>query len=260
MDGLSGAASLIQVISLAIQLGDSVFKFSRALKSIRNASKELQVLARDLDRLRGILWEVARIAQEQQYQSIACPPSVNLYTALENCRMRFEALEAYATKVNASLRRKGMQKTLGALKILGRRETLRELQVELDRSIDHLGTLLILNSTKIKVLVIEAVFLLREEEITYENQLVLEADSERLGRNWCLTLEESGIDAEAHVQRMIGLNGGRDVYLESVSCRERGFAIRRLLRGTAREPALRWEWSFPPKTEGAILTSSDLCA
>lgn len=150
MDGLSGAASLIQVISLAIQLGDSVFKFSRALKSIRNASKDLQVLAKDLERLRGILSEVAWIAQEQQNQSIASPPSVNLYTALENCRMRFEALEVFATKLNASLQRKGMQKTLGALKIPGRRGTLRDLQTELDRSIEHLGTLLILNTTKIK--------------------------------------------------------------------------------------------------------------
>lgn len=100
------------------------------------------------------------------------------------------------------------------------------------------------------MLVIEAVFLLREEEITDENQWALEADSERLGRNWCLTLEKCGLDAEAHVQSMIGINGGRDVYLESIDCGERGFAIRSLLKGTAREPALRWEWSLPPKQNG----------
>lgn len=150
MEVVGGAASLITVLSLAVQLGDSVYKLSRLIKSIKNAPKELQVVSKDLDRLRGILSEVALITQQQQSQDPAPLPSANFLAALQDCRERFQSFEAFASEVAASLQRKGLQKSIGALRFPARRGNLRQLYGDLDRSISHLGTFLVLNSTQIQ--------------------------------------------------------------------------------------------------------------
>ncbi|KAL8722314.1 MAG: hypothetical protein Q9225_001162 [Loekoesia sp. 1 TL-2023] len=150
MDGLSGAASLIAVISLAVQLGDSVHKFSKSLKSVRSAPKDLQGLIKNLDRLQCILAEVAQLAEQQRNHGSAPPPSTTLLTALEDCRTQYQALEAYASKVTASLQRSGLQKTWASWKIPARKENLQKLYGELIRSIDQLGTVLVLNTTRIQ--------------------------------------------------------------------------------------------------------------
>ena len=75
----------------------------------------------------------------------------------------------------------------------------------------------------------------------------LEADSEHICREWCLTLDRCGIDAEGFVQKMMNMNGGDDVYLEPIDYGARGTGGRRLLRGETKQPSLRWEWDPPPK-------------
>lgn len=150
MDGLSGAASLIAVVSLAIQLGESVHKFSNLLRSIRNAPKDLQGLIKNLDRLQCILAEVAQLAEQQRSHGGTPPPSTAILTALDDCRTHYKALEAYASKITASLQQKGLQKTWASWKIPARKENLQKLHGELIRSIDQLGTVLVLNITRIQ--------------------------------------------------------------------------------------------------------------
>ncbi|KAL9604140.1 MAG: hypothetical protein Q9219_000728 [cf. Caloplaca sp. 3 TL-2023] len=146
----NGAASVIAVTSLAIQLGDSVKKFSRFIRSIKNASKELGDLAKNLDRLERLLAEVAQVAEMQKSQGLAPQPSTTLITALEACRTEFQALEAYSSKVGASLQGRGVQKVRDSLRIPARKEKLQKLHNNLGKSIDQLGTVIVLNTTRIQ--------------------------------------------------------------------------------------------------------------
>lgn len=127
-----------------------MFKLSKVVKSIKNTPKELEVLANTLDRLRGILSEVALVTQRQQDHASAPPPSSNLLAALESFRVRFKLVEAHVLGFAVSLQRKGLQGRLGALQIPARKETLRKLHMELDRSIDSLQTLLNFNLTNVQ--------------------------------------------------------------------------------------------------------------
>ena len=150
MDGLSGAASLIAVVSFAVQLGESIYKLSKLLKSIQNAPTEVQVLANDLDRLRQILAEVALVAEMQRGQESAPAPSTVLFAALDECQLRFQSLEAYASRFAFTVQRKGFRKALAPLKIPIEKDALQKLHGEMRQSVDHLGTLLVLNTTKIQ--------------------------------------------------------------------------------------------------------------
>ena len=95
---------------------------------------------------------------------------------------------------------------------------------------------------------LEAVFLLKPGEINFIDLSKRAADSEIIGQDWCLLLQECGLDAEAYVSKMLNLNNGQDVYLEPLDCRDRGVAVRRLKRGNwSSSPSLRWEWAVPPK-------------
>ena len=150
MDGLSGAVSVITVISVAVQLGDSIYKLSKFLKLIQNAPKEMQALLNDLDRLRQILAEVALIAEMQGRQDSAPAPSVTLFAALEECQRRFQSLEACAYEISSTLERTSFRKPLRPLKIPFQRDELKKCHEEMRQSIDYLGTLLVLNTTKIQ--------------------------------------------------------------------------------------------------------------
>lgn len=66
MDGLSAAASGIAVVSLAIQVADSVQKLHGFLKSIRDAPDEVYRLSSMLIQLKGIVDEVKAIAEKQE--------------------------------------------------------------------------------------------------------------------------------------------------------------------------------------------------
>ncbi|KAF4624157.1 hypothetical protein G7Y89_g14014 [Cudoniella acicularis] len=66
MDGLSAAASGIAVISLAIQLVDSIREIKRFLRSVSEAPKELTRLLDLLDHLELILENTGQLIQMQQ--------------------------------------------------------------------------------------------------------------------------------------------------------------------------------------------------
>ena len=147
MDPLSGAASVIAVISLVIQLGNSAHKLSKLLKSIKNAPKELRTLDDDLDRLRDVLAEIGQIAETQKIQESAPAPSFTLLRALESCNARFRSLETCVSKIALSSLGKGQ--IWASFKTRSRRDDLQNLYDGLRKSIDHLNTLLILNTANL---------------------------------------------------------------------------------------------------------------
>ena len=92
MDGLSAAASGMAVVSLAIQLGDSVKKLCEFWDSVIEAPGDIGMILADLELLSNILAEIAREEQHSQ-------PDNNLVLALNGCWSYVNILTALLDKM-----------------------------------------------------------------------------------------------------------------------------------------------------------------
>lgn len=119
-----------------------MYKLSKLLKSIRNASAELQTLVQDLDRFRSILVEVGLIAEKQEKQEYAPTPSTIFLATLKSCEERFQWIEQYASKVISSVQNNAVRKTWASLKIPVQKAELQRLRAELQQSTYDLAFLL----------------------------------------------------------------------------------------------------------------------
>lgn len=78
MDGLSGAASGMAVVSLAVQLGGSMKQLYDFWGSVKEAPEDVRAITTELK----LLWSVlAEMASEEQHAE----PDPTLTTALETC-------------------------------------------------------------------------------------------------------------------------------------------------------------------------------
>ena len=78
MDGLSGAASIMAVCSLALQLGDSIKRLHDFWDSIEEAPDYIRSITTDLSLLSSVLIQMA--SEEQHLE-----PDKTLITSLEAC-------------------------------------------------------------------------------------------------------------------------------------------------------------------------------
>ena len=78
MDGLSGAASGMAVVSLALQLSDGIKQLYDFWGSVKDAPDEIRVITTDLGLLSSVL---AEMASEEQHSG----PDPTLKAALELC-------------------------------------------------------------------------------------------------------------------------------------------------------------------------------
>ena len=78
MDGLSGTASGMAVVSLAIQLGVSIKKLCEFWTSVKEAPDDVRAITADLHLLSSVLAEIA--SEEQHFD-----PDPTLETALKAC-------------------------------------------------------------------------------------------------------------------------------------------------------------------------------
>ena len=85
MDGLSGAASGMAVVPLAVQLGDGIKKLYDFWASVKEVPDDVRAITTDLDLLRSVL---AEMALEEQYSG----PDPTLTTVLEACCDRVDKL------------------------------------------------------------------------------------------------------------------------------------------------------------------------
>ena len=92
MEGLSASASAIAVVSIAIQLADSVNKLRDFWSAIEEAPQEVQAISADLELLSGVL---AQIAYEAQH----IEPDPTLIAALNGCSMKIKALAMILSEI-----------------------------------------------------------------------------------------------------------------------------------------------------------------
>lgn len=132
MDGLSGAASAIAVVSLAIQLVDTVQVISKFLKNVQDAPKEVLGLIETLDQLHGTLDHVRQLI-EQQFLVLRLPGSPTFISkAMENCEKQIIALETFLGEAKRSFERQRMlRRTWASLKVVAKKQVVEDIQCRL---------------------------------------------------------------------------------------------------------------------------------
>ena len=94
MEALSGAASGIAVVSLAIQLIQSVALIREFIKDVKGASKELHRLVGKLELLNALLENVQKVLEQQSSLSAMHfpAPSMAVFKCLQGCEDSIEPL------------------------------------------------------------------------------------------------------------------------------------------------------------------------
>jgi hypothetical protein len=102
MEALSGAASGIAVVSLTIQLIQSVALIREFIKDVKGASKELQRLVGKLELLNALLEDVQKaLEQQSSLQGMHFPaPSMAIFKCLQDCEESIHPLVDVVKKLS----------------------------------------------------------------------------------------------------------------------------------------------------------------
>lgn len=132
MEGLSGAASAIAIVSLAVQLVDTVQEIRKFLKNVQDAPTEVLRLLETLDQLQGTLDNVRQLI-DHQFLVLRLPGSpVFITKAMENCEKQIKALETLVCKAKRSLRHQDIvRRTWSSMKIVAKKQDIEDIQCRL---------------------------------------------------------------------------------------------------------------------------------
>ena len=96
MEGLSAAASVIAVTSLAFQLAESTKKLFEFWDSIQNAPEEVNDIKLELESLKHVLEQIGHEAQHQ-------PPNQLVEPALRLCSKKIIIVKSLTGKIESGL-------------------------------------------------------------------------------------------------------------------------------------------------------------
>jgi hypothetical protein len=156
MEALSGAASGIAVVSLVIQLLQSVGTIKSFVRDVKGASKELERLLHLLDRLSALLDDVRNTMEQQtSLQGQHFPaPSMTIFNCLKGCEDSLACLDSIIDKYRRSQNGNfsalsTMSKFKDDIKLGFKKKDISEFELRIQREIDYLHTALGLNTTNI---------------------------------------------------------------------------------------------------------------
>ena len=138
MDGLSSAGSAIAIVSLVIQLVETVQEINTFLKNVHGAPKEVLNLTETLDQLQGTLDNV-RLLIETQFLVLRLPGSpAFIIKAIEHCEKQIKALEAFTSTARKSLEHQhGLRKRWASMRIVAKKQDVEDIQCRLrDAKVD----------------------------------------------------------------------------------------------------------------------------
>ena len=126
-EGLATAASGITVLTVAVQLAQSIKKLSDFWTSIKEAPEDIQAIATDLDLLSNVF---AHIAHETQHVE----PDMTLAATLNGCWVKVGKLTALLDGIEPGFASSRLRiRKWTALKAVLKKEQLVKFQVALDR-------------------------------------------------------------------------------------------------------------------------------
>ena len=127
MDGLSAAASVIAVTSLALQLAQSTKKLFEFWDSIQNAPEEVNDIKLELESLRNVLEQIGHEAQHQ-------PPNRLVEPALRLCSRKMNTVRSLSTDIESGFTSsKICTRKWSALRAVWSRKKLEKVQNSLER-------------------------------------------------------------------------------------------------------------------------------
>ena len=127
MDGLSAAASVMAVTSLAFQLAHSTNKLFNFWKSIQDAPEDVRKIKSDLEFLTKVLEHIAREAQQQS-------PDPLMESALRLCSDKIDAIMSLTLDIEPDFAsRKLLIRKWGAFRLIMKRDKFKQLRKSLDR-------------------------------------------------------------------------------------------------------------------------------
>lgn len=151
MDGISAAASGIAVVSLALQLVETVTAVHAFLRSIEDAPEEIERLARLLEQLHCLLDGVRSVLQSQKLREKEvdlCPATL---TALQECSRQMHPLAALIWDAKASLgRRSRIMRKWSALRFSLKKEDVALFEDRMLRAMAILQTAMTLNVMQLR--------------------------------------------------------------------------------------------------------------
>jgi hypothetical protein len=134
MDGLSAASSGIAVVSLAIQLVDSVREIRRFFRTLKDAPEELGRLLDLLEHMELILENIGKLVDPDSDLS----PSV--LKAIQTCEKALNKLGALIQKVKRnSLAQIPLKRSLGFFRLACKKQEVEEIEKQLDRAVGNLN-------------------------------------------------------------------------------------------------------------------------
>jgi len=153
MEVLSVAASGMAVVSLSLQLLNTIGTVKTFIRDVKGASKELERMADLLDRLHALLENVRDVIKRQtSLQSQHFPaPSPMIFDALKSCENSLEPLVATVEKHKKSQvgSVSAVVKWKDDIKFAFETKDIAEFEVRIQRDIDYLHAALTVNSTSI---------------------------------------------------------------------------------------------------------------
>ncbi|CZR58008.1 uncharacterized protein PAC_07898 [Phialocephala subalpina] len=150
MDGLSAAASGIAVVSLAIQLVDSVREIQRFLRSIADAPEELSRLLDLLEQLELILESVGKLVENQraQYGVLDIDVSPSILKAIQSCDKTLKKLDGFIDKTRRTETTKSQAvRSLGRFRLACKKGDIDEYEMQLYYVISKLNLVMTTNLT-----------------------------------------------------------------------------------------------------------------
>jgi Fungal N-terminal domain of STAND proteins len=150
MDGLSAAASGIAVVSLAIQLVDSVREIRRFLRNVSEAPKELRRLIDMLEQLELVLENIGALVERQKQQAAEADVDVSgsILKAMTTCESKLKMIEdvVEVAKKNSSVTSKPAR-TFGSFRLACKRRDIEEFEGQLRDAISLLNLTMTVNLT-----------------------------------------------------------------------------------------------------------------
>lgn len=145
---MDGASGVFAVVSLTIQLVDTIQKIRSFFHEIRDVPKELLTLVQLLNRQDDCFKLVRDFVEQQNSTSSVSPASLTLIlNTLGDCETIFETLESFVNKARSSLvHRNQLQRTWASLRIALKKEDIQELQNQLRDATNALHVAITINS------------------------------------------------------------------------------------------------------------------
>lgn len=150
MEALAAATSVISVISLAIQLADTIKTLHDFLSNLEGASEQIQRLANNLAHLKDILQDVSSITEMQRLQNNAPILGSTMISALKECQKNIESLDVFLKKAQVGYgSQRALRRKWNSLRVVVKMKDIKDFEDRIKDSMQRLTLSMMANLSTI---------------------------------------------------------------------------------------------------------------